>query len=354
MARFPYLAETISYIRENGPSLEDLNTSRVYNSIRALGKERVLDALKNSEIPDRPIVTESEAIQEILSYVVARILVSSVNSHYLIKRYALSESLLLNNRLQKEPVELMLSISSELGVVATVDDPNSPIIKLHVTDYLKHSSSFRDEKWKLVNRDLNAGQIPLERREFIRLLQHAIQVKIESELPLPVNSKMVKIYESEINELKALLGSIKKKYEIKDFGSLDLGKLPPCMKQILAMAQAGENLSHSARFAITAFLHTIGLDAEEILKIFGKSPDFDPSIARYQVEHIAGVQSGTEYIPPSCGKMKSYGICYNPDSLCSQDWLNHPLTYYRTKSKKGGEPKSKRKTMDRQKQAGQG
>ena len=31
--------------------------------------------------------------------------------------------------------------------------------------------------------------------------------------------------------------------------------------------------------------------------------------------------------------MKTNGICYNPDSLCEQEWMNHPLTYYRVKSK---------------------
>ena len=31
--------------------------------------------------------------------------------------------------------------------------------------------------------------------------------------------------------------------------------------------------------------------------------------------------------------MNTNGICYNPDSLCEQEWMNHPLTYYRVKSK---------------------
>jgi DNA primase large subunit len=162
-----------------------------------------------------------------------------------------------------------------------------------------------------------------------------MQVKIENELPLPVSDEIIKSYKSDINELKAVVGNLKRKYEIKEFGQVNLSRLPPCMKQILAMVQAGENLSHSARFSITAFLHTIGLDSEGILKVFATSPDFDPSIARYQVEHISGTQSGTEYIPPSCGKMKSYGICYNPDSLCNKEWLNHPLKYYRLAGRKG-------------------
>lgn len=30
--------------------------------------------------------------------------------------------------------------------------------------------------------------------------------------------------------------------------------------------------------------------------------------------------------------MKSYGICYEPDSLCDNPRVKHPLTYYRIKN----------------------
>jgi DNA primase large subunit len=335
MAKYPYLSETVQYIREQGPDLKDLNKARIYQGVRLRGKERVLEAINNSSIEERPLVTESEALQEILSYIVARILVSSVNIHFLTRRYALSEASLMNGRLQGEQPDFIFTVSKELGITAHQEDSKRALIMLSVSDYLKHSSGFRDDAWKLVNQDLKDGMVTLEKGKFIRLLQHAMQIKIEGELPLPVSGEILKSYSSEINELKALVGSMRRKYEVKDFGRLRKDRLPPCMKQILAMAQAGENLPHSARFAITAFLHTIGLQPEEILKVFGSSPDFDPSIARYQVEHISGTQSGTEYLPPSCAKMKSYGICYNPDRLCAKNWMSHPLKYYRIKGRDG-------------------
>jgi DNA primase large subunit len=341
MAKYPYIKETVDHIRDTGPSIADLNTSSVYQSVRALGKERVLTSLKDHNISESTMVTDSDALKEILSYIIARILVSSVKSHFLIRRYALAEAKLMNERLLNEPTEITLVISGELGIAAEQDGSNISLIKLDVTDYLRHSSGFKSDEWKLVNQDLKNGQITLERRKFIRLLQHAMQVKIEGELPLPVSDEIISNYKDEINEIKSLLGSLKKKYEVKDFGKLDLNRLPPCMKQILAMAQSGENLSHSARFSITAFLHTIGLSSTEILKIFGTSPDFDASIARYQIEHITGEGSGTEYVPPSCAKMKSYGICYNPDGLCKKEWMSHPLKYYRIKGKSREEPASK-------------
>lgn len=337
MAKYPYLKETVEYIRNEGPLLSDLNTSSTYESVRTLGKARVLNALKDHTIPESTIISESDALKEILSYIIARILISCVGSHFLIRRYALAESKLMNERLQHEPTDISMEISmalaDELKVEAEIDYLHPSMINLEVTDYLRNSTGFRSDDWKLVNQNLKNGKITLEKRRFIRLLQHGLQVKFEGELPLPVTDEIISSYGNQINEIKSLLGSLKQKYEVKDFGKLDLSRLPPCMKQILAMAQAGENLAHSARFSITAFLHTIGLSSNEILKIFGSSPDFDASIARYQIEHITGEGSGTEYVPPSCAKMKSYGICFNPDGLCKQDWMNHPLTYYRIKGK---------------------
>ena len=35
MARYPYVKETVDYIRESGPSIADLNTSSIYQSVRA-------------------------------------------------------------------------------------------------------------------------------------------------------------------------------------------------------------------------------------------------------------------------------------------------------------------------------
>jgi len=87
---------------------------------------------------------------------------------------------------------------------------------------------------------------------------------------------------------------------------------------------------HTGRFAIVSFLHTIGLNADKIMELFSTAPDFDASKSEYQVRHITGEISGTEYSPPECSTMKSYGICYNPDRLCQQEWMTHPLKYYRS------------------------
>jgi DNA primase large subunit len=73
------------------------------------------------------------------------------------------------------------------------------------------------------------------------------------------------------------------------------------------------------------------LGNEEIYRVFGDVPDFAADVTRYQIEHITGTSSPTEYTPPECSTMKSYGICPGPDRICLT--IKHPLSYYRIKGR---------------------
>jgi DNA primase large subunit len=103
------------------------------------------------------------------------------------------------------------------------------------------------------------------------------------------------------------------------------------MKNLLTSIQAGENVPHMGRFALVAFLNSIKLSTNDILKLFSTAPDFEEDKSRYQVEHITGVFSSTSYKPPGCEKMRTYGICpvEEIDEICKKK--RHPLSYYRAK-----------------------
>ena len=173
------------------------------------------------------------------------------------------------------------------------------------------------------------------------VLQQALQDKLESELPLPVDETILQPLQSDIRELKERTAIMREQYKAEDFGAVSVDNFPPCMKHFIGMAQAGENLPHSARFALVSFLHHIGLSSDEILNLFAVSPDFDASKTRYQIDHITGESSGVEYTPPECTTMKSYGNCVEPDSLCNnpKTKVKHPLTYYRIKNRPMKAPK---------------
>jgi len=332
LARYPFLPSAAGYVKKNGPTLNELMKEVVYGRARTLGKMRVEEALEYAEIKEHDFSTETNQVMELLSYIVARILVSCVNDSFLIRRYALAESKRAYIRLQAENVDFAVNTGNEFGLGAEAEGKN---VKIHFTDYLKHSSNIKNIEWKLVNRKIEKGYAILREKELERLIQEALRKRIESELPLPVNDEILKTFKSEIVEIKNTTDARKKAFMPKTLGKISIMNFPPCMRHLLGMMQEGENVSHSGRFALTTFLHAVGMDAEQILSLFSSAPDFDEHKSRYQIEHITGKTSGTEYTPPECRTMKTYGICVNENSLCMREWMTHPLKYYRTKEKEG-------------------
>jgi hypothetical protein len=114
---------------------------------------------------------------------------------------------------------------------------------------------------------------------------------------------------------------------LRELGRLDFGKAPPCFNGHLADLQTGVNLPHPARFFLTTFLTALGQEPESIMELYATAPDFKESVTRYQVEHITGKISNTEYDTPSCSSLISQGVCPGGNALCGQ--IIHPLSHYR-------------------------
>ena len=215
-------------------------------------------------------------------------------------------------------------------------------LMMHFTDYLKFSSRIKSTDWKLVNTEMKNGYVVLTHEKFDRVLENALLDKIESELPLEIPDEYRKLMQSDIDYISMLLAESKNRFNPGFSGELNKDHLPPCIRTLLANAQNGVNLPHSGRFAMVSFLHAIGMNSDQILTLFSQSPDFDESKSSYQIRHITGELNGSEgYTPPECSTMKTNGICFEPDNLCNNDKVNHPLTYFRIKSgtKRPDEPK---------------
>ena len=106
------------------------------------------------------------------------------------------------------------------------------------------------------------------------------------------------------------------------------------MRDTLSAIQSGENVPHMGRFSLVAFLSSLRLGTNEILKLFSSAPDYQEDKTRYQVEHITGASSSTMYKCPGCEKMRTYGICPvdKMDNICKT--IRHPLSYYNKKWKR--------------------
>ena len=267
---------------------------------------------------EKKVDTDIQTELEVLSYPIARMIVSCINDDYLIRRYALAEAKAVYESLKTEPPDILLTMGQEFGMHVDYSDKR---FRIHFTDYVRYAHRMHDLKWKLVNRRLYRGRVPLSTREFTRLLQEAISDRIQHDLPLPTPSEICDALSKYVSEVRESLESRKDEFEIE--GPVHPDSFPPCSRHAIAMLQGGINLPHSARFAVTSFLLNIGMDVDGIVRMFGGSPDFDETRTRYQVEHIAG----REYTTPDCGTMKTYGNCFGADDLCGD--VSHPLNYYR-------------------------
>ena len=318
LTTYPFTSGATSYVRDLEIPIPDLLEKRAYARARRRGMDRVIQAIEggiegNTEIPPE---------LELLSYPIARMIVSCIDDDYLIRRYALAEAKAVHESLGTEPRDFLIAMGQEFGMHPT---PSDQRFEMYFAEYVRYANRMHDPVWKLVNRRLYHGSVMLTEREFRRLLQEAIRDHIQQDLPLAVPPEICDALSQHIADVRASLGARKTEFEIE--GAVEPDAFPPCIAHAIAMLQAGANLPHSARFAATSFLLNIGMDVDGIIHIFGGSPDFDETRTRYQVEHI----SGSEYTAPGCDTMKTYGNCAGADELCAR--INHPLNYYRIRKK---------------------
>jgi len=332
LAKYPFLQETRLYIKEHGPNVEELLTSIVYERARALGIERLENALQRKDTETQSYATESDCFMEMLSYPLASMVTVCIGDTFFKKRYALGEAYHAYRHFLNEPKQFLLDVAKELHI-NVVHNEETQQISMFFKDYL-HFAPTRYKEWKMVNRSMENGFIRISQKDLARILLESLRKRINDELDARECDPLIKkAFSEDIQRFQTIVNMQKKKLEAAPVGKLSVEKLPPCMKDILAAMQAGENVPHMGRFALVACLHSLQLSTSDILKLFSTAPDYEEDKTRYQVEHITGASSSTSYKSPGCDKMRTYGICpvEKMDDLCRV--IHHPLSYYRAKWK---------------------
>jgi len=269
----------------------------------------------------------------VLSYPVARVLVSLVDEHVLTRKYTRAEARTARQRLDadRQGTELKssrrrrLSLSDLLAEfdLSTAVREASDGYRVGVGTYLQLSADQFGDQWRLVNRELSDGEVPVTEAELLSLVAEAIRQRVGEGLPLGVPEAVAAQLDDEQARVRERLADLDLMREID---TVVPEMFPPCMTYLLDQIQKGEHLEHHSRFAIASFLTSIGLSTDEIVDLFQVNPGFGEDVTRYQVDHIRGATSPTEYSPPSCATMQSYGDCVNMDDRC--ETISHPLSYY--------------------------
>ncbi|MFW5938610.1 MAG: DNA primase regulatory subunit PriL [Halanaeroarchaeum sp.] len=330
-ARYPFLAGARDAVEEAGVDLADVVATDQDVVERAL--ERVTRSLTDREVGPAARSTRTE----LLSYPVARVLVSLVDADVARRRYASAEAVTAFERFTtdfEDDAEMRSVGGSHLSrdVLLREFDLSVAVRKtedgyrMAVGPYLKYAASLRGEDWRLTARTLSDGTVAVDASELDEILRQAIEERVAADLPLSVPEVIATELEREVETVEETLEELD---FTRDIDTVVPELFPPCMQHLLDGIQRGDHLAHHSRFAITSFLTNIGLSTDEIVDLYQVNPGFGREMTEYQTEHIRGETSPTEYTAPSCATMKAYGDCVNPDDLC--DAISHPLSYYEVK-----------------------
>lgn len=332
LAKYPFLSQTAEYIKPLDLKIKDLPES--LERVLKHAEERVTASFMPSTQHPPPIRNPDI---EIASFPVAIMIVAAINDKYLKKRYALYEAKRIHQHLKQENPERILRIARFFkwdikNIPATENKPYQSF-KLPFTTYLQNTTTFQEPQWKLINRQLSHGKVPLAKQETSRLLQEEIRKHIEAKLNTKVTTLPPEI-RSIVERVKNTFTAHKPTIKLEEYPeTVDPDAFPPCIKALYNATTSGHHLSHTGRFTLTAFLVNIGMTTENILDLFRTFSDFNERLTRYQVEHIGGQRgSRTKYIPPRCSTLRTHRVCVNPDEICEK--VRHPLAYYRRKVEK--------------------
>lgn len=329
LARYPFREAAREAVTESGSSIEEI----LGTGGRSAAVDRALDRIDRSLASDTVGPPHRDPEVELLSYPLARIIVSLVDDPRVTSRYVRAEGRTAAERFEAdrdrgETDGFVAGFDAAFAEfdVAVRDLDGAPAVA--VLDYLPLARELPGDGWRLVNRQLADGWISVGEDELSPLLEAAVRRRVGRDLPLPVPEAMAERLADAVAEVEAAVGGVHLPEALPD---VDPAAFPPCMVHLVERVESGESLPPTARYALAGFLTSIGLAPDELDRAVGPPlPDDLTAMAAA----VVGDDGPTQFPPGSCETMVAYGDCVNQDDLCAR--IEHPLEYYAERLAEGG------------------
>ncbi|GAB7093851.1 DNA primase regulatory subunit PriL [Halolamina litorea] len=352
-ARYPFFDDAREAVGELGASVPELAASG--DPAVERGRERVERALtEGTTAPEDPNRWSDEA--ELLSYPVARVLVSLLAEGKAVEKYAAAEAATAATRFADDVsggddgLRSTTDASVSLPRILREFDLDGSVREERLAGESQNRSAGatdRDwyrvaveqfllltddwgEDWRLVNRELAGGEVRTRRGELYGadgegLLVEAVGRRVSEGLPFDLGDDRREGLEDALAEpLSSLRDLLGERVVVRDIDVVLPDLFPECIDELRQRAGT-EELDDTEAFALLSFLAAIGLDAEEAVA-FCADLTLDPRQVRYAVERL-GEKRGAQYPTPSCETLEAYGICTNQNG--HRERSDHPLVLYR-------------------------
>lgn len=322
-ARYPFLDAARETVEAADVDFTDLVTTD--SAVVERGHERVERALVEGSIEtDRHVTPRTE----LLSYPIARVLVSLLDTPGAVEKYAAAEAETAHTRFVEDCErqtrshgnQQSLSLESllyEFNLNADVQRTETDDrYRIAVETYLR--SAPEGDDWTLATRELSDGYVFVSRSEVLTLLRQTVEARVVTGLPFEVPPEIAEPLLSTVRELKSVLASVEYPQEID---RIEPELFPDCITTLIEQARADDALDPQEQFTLVSFLAAIGMNASDIRDFCGKHGDH----FAYATERLAGENGGNTYPPPSFETMQRYGICDKEHDD------THPLEEYATR-----------------------
>ena len=320
LAKYPWLEEARGFVRA-------YTFGEIPEKVIHRARDRVLEALERGV----GIIPRLEnPFAELLSFPVAKAIVSTIGDDWLKRRWSLAEAARCERLLYSEPQHVFDYLLGRIGIcVEKCGEEDQRTIywtrvdyRVGLRDYLRIAGELlREPEWKLVNMPVHRGWVYLSRARLTRIVRQYLYAELYRSFERTPRLRTVPDnLSSAISDIIGRLQEIRSRWRpIKASGGI-----PPCIQAIRErLADAG----HAELFTYAAYLLNKGYGVDDVVKELSLRPDFDERIARYQVEHIAGLRgSRTRYRPPSCSTMRALGLCVKNGELCPRS-ARSPLEF---------------------------
>ena len=350
LARYPFLPQGAPFIRslleENDITVENLIDAPWLEDIRVRGMLRLVDSVLqqggDGGSSSIDISTGVGRMTEALSFLHAMLIVCASFDERLLARWIEGESSRADRLLGMDSVNFEVISSSFLsGIETRVDSRGSEDYWIPMVDFIELSPKISGKYWRLVNRPVKEGWVCLDagagesgRGRASRLIKERIRESLREsceERMARMDDEFAAKFADPVDRIVGLL-SERVKEEMPMTAAIR-DDWPPCFESAVSELNQGVNVNRTGRVFLAAFSRSIGLQQEQACNFFANAPDYNPDTTTYQVGQIYE----REYTPHGCSALKTNARCpvqSGEDSLCDQEWLNHPLKYIRAKQRR--------------------